>query len=251
MLVRHIPHASTLIPEDMKRFFLISAQEMQSEILRLTDWYTDELFSDALSREVLFPVSRLVCDPERFLNDSEEPASAVGMGVFYTRGTIGQVIRKDDDLLRHEIITRYYQPHHQSLSASVAENLEHHGKCLVLDCHSFPEEPLPTDNALDSNLRPDICLGFEEYHCPTDLVEEIVVALSSEGLFVTINTPYSGSLIPSDYYKKDKRVLGLMIELNRRIYMDESTGLKLDKFDEVRDLIQTHILNRIHSYLQN
>ena len=251
MLVRHIPHASTLIPDDMKRFFLINSKEMQSEILRLTDWYTDELFSDPFSREVLFPVSRLVCDPERFLNDSEEPASAVGMGLFYTHGTKSQVIRNNDESLRDEIIARYYQPHHELLSECVAQNLQNHEKCLVLDCHSFPEEPLPTDAGLHNNLRPDICLGYEEYHCPTDLVEEIVLALSSEGVCVTINTPDSGSLIPSDYYQKDKRVQGLMIELNRRIYMDENTGLKLDKFDQVRDLIQTHILKRIHSYLQN
>lgn len=251
MLVRHIPHASTLIPEDMKRFFLISSQEMRHELLRLTDWYTDELFSDCRSREVLFPVSRLVCDPERFLNDSEELASEVGMGVFYTHGTNGQVIRENDEALRREIIARYYQPHHQSLSACVAENLVNHEKCLILDCHSFPQERLPTDIAADGMPRPDICLGFEEFHYPADLVDEIFSGLSSEGLVVLINTPYSGSLIPSEYHNKDERVLGLMIELNRRIYMDENSGLKLDKFDQIRDLIKVHILDRIHSYLQN
>ena len=42
----------------------------------------------------MFPVSRLVVDPERFLEDSQEPMSRVGMSVTYTKGSLRQPLRE-------------------------------------------------------------------------------------------------------------------------------------------------------------
>jgi len=55
-----------------------------------------------------------------------------------------------------------------------------------------------------------------------------------------MNQPFSGSIVPSNYFQKDKRVFSVMIEVNRRLYMDETTGEKsvsygecLSRLDEV------------------
>lgn len=58
----HIPHASTVIPEDVRGQFVLSDDELARELVRMTDWHTDALFAppDARFDAVEFPVSRLV-----------------------------------------------------------------------------------------------------------------------------------------------------------------------------------------------
>ena len=82
-MILHLPHASTLIPEDLRNDFLLSDQELLEELNRITDHATDVIFQQAFpeAKVILFPVSRLVVDPERFSEDSQEPMSQVGMGV--------------------------------------------------------------------------------------------------------------------------------------------------------------------------
>ena len=248
MLIRHIPHSSQLIPADFRDQYLITQDQLDFQRLRLTDWYTDDLFADEDTDELIFPISRLVCDPERFLDDNQEPAAKVGMGVLYTHGTEGQLIRRPDLQLRHKLMKRFYEPHHQKLTEMIAENLCKSGRCLVLDCHSFPQDPLPTDNQ-NSGDRPDICLGFDSYHCPEILVAEIKQALSNEGFNVSLNTPYAGSMIPQDYFLKNKAVWGLMVELNRKIYMNEADGTKLGTYSDVKASIHKHVIQRIKDFM--
>ena len=43
-LVAHIPHSHT-VPPDVRASLTLTDAELQWEILRLTDWYVDQLFS--------------------------------------------------------------------------------------------------------------------------------------------------------------------------------------------------------------
>lgn len=73
--VLHIPHSSTVIPEDLSDDILLPNEQLRQELLAMTDRFTDELFS--LSPEeaavIILTVSRLVLDPERFADDAQEP----------------------------------------------------------------------------------------------------------------------------------------------------------------------------------
>jgi len=62
------------------------------------------------------------------------------------------------------------------------------------------------------------------------------------GFSVAVNRPYAGTLVPSRYYQKNKRVLGVMIEVNRRLYMDEETGAKNSRFPEIASAIQSLVI---------
>ncbi len=239
-LVAHVPHASTVIPPQVRTELLVSDEELADELLRLTDWYTDELFAGlAGSGATLFVnrLSRLVFDPERFLDDALEPMAARGQGVVYTRGTRGQALREVDSALRDRRIEELYRPYHAALDSVVADALVEFGVCTVIDCHSFPSTPLPSeiDQAPD---RPDICIGTDELHTPAGLAEAIEPAFAAEGFVVKRDTPFLGTFVPSGFYGRDPRVRSVMIEVRRGLYIDEASGERLPGFDSVRNAIK-------------
>ena len=84
------------MPNNLRNNLLLSDQEPQEELNRLTDHATDQIFQQAFpeAKAIVFPVSRLVIDPERFSKDSPEPMSRVGMGATYTRGSLRQPLRQ-------------------------------------------------------------------------------------------------------------------------------------------------------------
>ena len=140
-VVAHVPHSSTVIPADVRAEILLPEDELTAELVRLTDWYTDELFawlSDHGVTRFVNRLSRLVFDPERFLDEAAEPAAAHGQGVVYWHGTRGQPLREPDAGLRERRIERLYRPYHAALDAVVADLLDEFGGCTVIDCHSFP-----------------------------------------------------------------------------------------------------------------
>lgn len=98
---------------------------------------------------------------------------------------------------------------------------------MLIDCHSFPSRPLPYDQTRN---RPEIYLGTARFHTPDWLTELAESLFSDAGFRVAINRPFSGALVPEQHFQKDKRVLALIVELNRATYMDESTGDRLLTF---------------------
>ncbi|MEI6877183.1 MAG: N-formylglutamate amidohydrolase, partial [Spirochaetota bacterium] len=117
----------------------------------------------------------------------------------------------------------YYHPHHERLPRAVRASLEATGQALILDCHSFPSHPLPCD--LDQALRrPEFCLGTDPFHTPAWIPSVIGKALSEAGWGHRIDQPYAGTIVPLERLYVDARVLSVMIEVRRDLYMDEATG---------------------------
>jgi N-formylglutamate deformylase len=97
--VLHIPHSSREVPTDERRAILLDDAALNSELLRMTDAYTDAIFpvTPVEAGRVIFPLSRLVCDVERFPLDENEPMVTRGMGAIYTRTSMGDVLRAPAD----------------------------------------------------------------------------------------------------------------------------------------------------------
>jgi N-formylglutamate amidohydrolase len=115
--------------------------ELEKELLRMTDAYTDVLFplTPVEAARVVFPISRLVCDVERFPSDDDEPMAARGMGVIYTRTSKGDDLRAQPNAATHQsLLDRWYWPHHSQLERMVNDVVMRLGVCLIVDCHSFP-----------------------------------------------------------------------------------------------------------------
>ncbi len=239
-VVGHVPHSSTAIPGDVRHELLLDDDELQRELVRLTDWHTDDLFGWLPGWGAAMFVnrlSRLVCDPERFADDAREPMAAVGQGVVYTRTTSGRQLRKLSDQRRDERVADLYEPYHAALSKLVGSQLERFGRSTVLDCHSFATLPLPSETD-QSPERPDICIGTDRFHTPTALASTLERGMVAEGFRVRRDAPFSGCLVPLAYYRRDPRVAGVMIEVRRGLYCDEGTGDRLPAYSAVRAALE-------------
>ncbi len=235
-LLIHLPHSSLRIADDDRRDLLLSDAELQEELLKLTDRYTDELFQAPGAVIHKNPNSRIVMDPERFRDEKDEVMSRYGMGAIYTHSVSGRLIKNITGERREELLKKYYDPYHAELEGKTQRILEEHGKCLILDGHSFAEKPL--DFELDKNPdRPDICLGTCDFHTPGKLIRAMDDHIAGSGMTVKRNAPFAGTMVPMRYYRKDKRVASMMIEVNRRLYMNETTGEKLPGFEAVRAFV--------------
>ena len=241
-VVVHVPHASSQIPADVRGQFVLDDAALRAEHLAITDWFTDELFAlpETVACQIVFPISRLVVDPERFTDDAKEPMAARGMGVVYTGTTDGGVLRHElEAASRDQLIRRFYEPHHERLEKAVADALAVHDRCLIIDAHSFPDRPLACHTHLyGDQASPDICIGTDEYHTPAALTALASQAFRADGWSVDIDQPFSGTLVPASRYRRDKRVWSIMVEVNRDLYMDPASGERLQHFDRVRSGIE-------------
>lgn len=212
----HIPHSSACIPPRYLPLFAIRGRALADELRKMTDWFTDDLFADC-GECVTFPISRLVCDVERFRRPELECMTAKGMWVCYENTSDLTRLKTTSPAHCREILQTYYDPHHARLTAMTERMLLHSGRVLLIDAHSFSPVRLPYE--APGLERPDICIGTDAYHTPQKLAAIAVERFSALGYSVAVNTPFSGCMIPLPYYRKDARVTGLMIEVNRRLYM--------------------------------
>lgn len=176
-----------------------------------------------------------------------------GMGMYYTRASDGQRIKpspltSQNGLRHYGLALEIYQKHHETLRQAVDRQLEQYGSALVIDGHSFSSKRLPYEKAGITNRekekgnlekRPDICLGTDRFFTPEELLAEAMEYFTQKGLCVAVNTPFAGTMVPEPFYsQRDRRVRSLMIEVNRRLYMNEVTGEKSGDFTQIQEIIQ-------------
>ena len=221
-LLLHIPHSSTSFPEGSGHTF----GDLLDDEKQLIDYYTYDLFAPSRKTEnirtAVFPYCRLFCDVERLIND---PLEEKGLGISHSR-FIGRDHRNFDN--SHTAYIEYVDFH-----AEVAKTLVRTDRTLLIDCHSFSAFP----NLLNENPPDiDICIGFndDETCPPKKVIGNMVLYFMDNGFKVGINAPFSNSKtfpVPNRYHS-------VMIEVNKRLYMDERTLEKSEGFEKIRDVIQ-------------
>jgi N-formylglutamate amidohydrolase len=241
-IIIHIPHSSTYIPMHIRREMLLDDNELESELLKMTDRYVDELAEDldGYVSLIKFQYSRLVADPERFRDESKEIMAPVGMAAVYSSTSEGKPLRHVKEDKKELLLKTYYDPYHQEFENKATEIINEFGKCLIIDLHSFPSKPLPYE-FIQEEIRPDFCIGTDKYHTPKALVNFAENFFQKAGFSTKINEPFASTFVPLRFYQKDKRVNSIMIEINRSLYMDEKSGEKNSGFFKIRDLINEFI----------
>ncbi|MER7561360.1 N-formylglutamate amidohydrolase [Streptomyces sp. NPDC097941] len=222
-VILHVPHSAREIPAEVRDGIVLDDLALERELDHIVDAHTAELAEMAAGLVRTTPwrfvnrLSRLVVDPERFPDEREEML-AVGMGAVYTRTTHREELRPANTD-PEPLIARYFQPYARAMTEAVAERLDVTGRAVVIDVHSYPSAPLPYE-LHGEGPRPPVCLGTDRFHTPPGLVAAAREAFGEVGL----DSPFSGTYVPLEFYGRDPRVSALMVEIRRDTYMTEPGG---------------------------
>ncbi len=236
-LVVHVPHSSTWLPDDERTGLLLDDAALDAELRLMTDWHTDRIALDALNAKGLSGkvfvnnVSRLVVDPERFL-DETEPMETIGMGAVYRLSSDLSPLRRPDPVERKRLLDAYFFPYARAFTGLVDQTLTDFGEVVIVDLHTFPSSALPYE--VDQGaLRPGICVGTDAYHTSADLIEAAFDAFAGMPGGVAEDAPFSGTYIPLKHWRRTPAVRSMMIEVRRDLVQAEPGGPVHEGYDEV------------------
>jgi predicted N-formylglutamate amidohydrolase len=220
-VIIHVPHGGMIIPNDVRGGIVLGDAELANESVIMADIATDQLARDVYARSVIKPwvfinnLSRLVIDPERFLDESET-MNAVGMGAVYTRTSDQQTLRLTDAVRDQKLVDEYFKPYSEALSELTSQVLKAHNHVTILDLHSFAPVALPYELHQD-DARPSLCLGTDELHTTQALIDQARAAFANFES-IAINQPFAGTYVPMAHFGQTTAVQSLMLEIRKDTY---------------------------------
>lgn len=246
-VVFNSPHSGRVYPSD----FLIASRLDLATLRRSEDSFVDELFSGVVERghplmRAHFPrcyvdVNRepYELDPELFHDPVPPFANSQSVRVVGGLGTIARIVADCEEIYRErmpvaralERIELLYKPYHAALARLVEDTRRRFGIAVLIDCHSMPSASI----GQPSSSRPDIVLG-DRYGASCDVkVTRGMRAIFAEANYeVHLNRPYAGGFITEHYGRPHRGVHALQIEVNRALYLEETTFERSQRFQALR-----------------
>jgi N-formylglutamate deformylase len=247
-LVLDSPHSGNRFPADF------DAVVSEAELREAEDCYVDELWEGAAALgapllAALFP--RTYLDPNRHAADidadliedvwqGEIVASGkarLGKSLVWRtledgRPIYGRKLRAEEVRLR---IERYHAPYHQALRTLLDASHRRFGAVWHINCHSMRAVAGRQSDDGEGHARADIVLGDRDGStCDPGFTEFVRATLSGMGYEVRVNDPYKGVELVRAYSNPRANRHSLQIELNKRLYMDETTLERSDDFGELQ-----------------
>lgn len=253
-LVFNSPHSGRNYPST----FLAASRLDAHTLRRSEDAFVEELFGFVadLGAPLLhahFPRAYLdvnrepyELDPILFRDGLPHYANTQSVRVVGGLGTIARIVSESDEIYREplsveaalERISRLYTPYHETIAALLLEAKREFGLAVLIDCHSMPSSPTADRTA----GRPDFVLGDRfGTSCSGELTRLAAGALEAQGYAVALNKPYAGGYITEHYGRPHKAQHVLQIEINRALYMNETSFAKSQGFDRLREGLQTMV----------
>ena len=162
-----------------------------------------------------------------------------GMGFCYEKAFDGTVIKHVTEELRKHT-RKYYDAHH----AQINRLCKQHRRILFFDMHSYTDEIIPADFLRVGKTMPDLCIGVDDKFTPPDLALNFLRGFQGMGLTIAVNYPYSGCYVPEVVMNResDCDLAGIMLEFNRRAYLNEQGVLVENRVEKIREVIRRMLL---------
>lgn len=94
-------------------------------------------------------------------------------------------------------------------------------------------------------------MGTDQFHTPAKLTEIMGDCFKRDGFTTRRNMPFEGTYVPLKYLNNDSKVWSIMVEINRKLYMDEFIGDKNGDFLHIQDVIADELDRCWHEAGQN
>ena len=259
------PHSGHYYPRDF-----ILKSKLDSQQLRLSeDMHIDALLADApqagagllsatyprayvdLNREPYELDASMFSDP---LPDYVNKDSTRVLGGL---GTIAKIVTErleiyDRPLVFSEAeqrIEKIYFPFHTCLKQQIETARDFWGKAYLLDVHSMPSNAVRKYKGGKSGSV-DFVLGNRHGRsCDADIYDVVYDFLTDAGYYVEKNKPYAGGYITEHYGNPSEGFHTLQLEVNRKLYMNETSYDLLGNSDEIRNLFSdlvSRLINKTH-----
>ncbi len=267
-LILASPHSGRIYPEEfIKQSCLAEIILRQSE-----DCFIDRLVAcgpklGAPLLSALFP--RVFVDPNREPTELDQdmfgerlamPVNASSPRVLAGLGVIPRLAANEQEIYAAKLplleaerrLDLFYRPYHRALTDLVAATKRQFGLCVLLDCHSMPSAGAWMDG-LHSRQRIDVdyvlgdCFGAS---CAERITAATEASLSERGAKVRRNNPYSGGYVAQAYGRPAQRVHVLQLEINRALYMNETTLEPTQGVAVVQDVLKSLIERLSNAALQ-
>ncbi len=254
-MVFNSPHSGTAIPLQLKSLSTLPEDKLHAS----EDSFVDDLFSGCVDAgaplmRALFSRSFLDLNREPYEFDARmfqaklpafvncaSPRVASGLGTIpRTVGDglmiYGAPLQLEDALQRVE---NFYRPYHRALGQLLDEAHQATGMAVLVDCHSMPSSAVSHFKGVAGPI-PDVVLG-DRYGsaCAPDISDLIETVLQKAGLTVLRNKPYSGGFFTENHGRPRHGRHAIQIEINRKLYMDETTRQKKPGFEALQNLLSS------------
>ena len=213
--------------------------------------YVDEIWKDAprfgaTLLQALFPntyidANRHELDIDPDLIEGEWPVplqfvSKSGLGLLKTVSRYGEPLQERKFTVAEVTarLDRYYRPYHRELASTMERMQSAHGFFYQLSCHCMSAVGAPT-HADAGKERMDFCLGnLRGASSSSDFIEFVADTVRSHGFSCSVNTPYTGGELNRRYGTPDGNRESIMIEINKKKFMDVSSFRKNEGFQAVQ-----------------
>lgn len=234
-IVVDVPHAGEWIPDEVLDEMTVGDQVLRRDL----DLYVDQLWKDAPelgATLIRSKVSRYVVDLNR-AEDDVSPRTVVGAtkidrpGYYHDRGVVWRTTTDGTPVMSSAMspetfrrrIETFHTPYHQAIRDEIERVKEAFGYCILVDGHSMPSKGRSGHSDTGAR-RADIVPGdVGGKSCDPALTRAVVKHFRKKGYSVAPNTPYKGGWITRSFAAPRDNVHAIQIEVNRDLYMDEST----------------------------
>ena len=236
-LVFASPHSGRDYPADMMSAAALDAQAIR----RSEDAFVDDLIVSAPQLGVATITARYArayidlnreafeLDAGMFEDELPEFARARTARVAAGLGAIARVVSEGQEIYARKLtfseargrIEGAHRPYHAALERLIAEAHRAHGVAVLIDWHSMPSAAARSGGR---DRASDFVLGDRfGAACASLLTQRVERELEAMGYRVARNTPYAGGYTTEHYGRPARRTHALQIEINRGLYLDETT----------------------------